>query len=97
MVLMVEYHNHGQAPALNTFITSTLEGGLEYLSDTSGFPHTWTGLPGDPVVWQLGEVPPGTHVNFRVYALVTALVGEVVTHTVQIETFQPYAPRPLVG
>jgi len=40
MVLWVAYQNRGNAPDEGAYISATLDGGLVYLGDTSGFPHT---------------------------------------------------------
>lgn len=88
--LSINYNNDGQAPAQGLVITSTLEG-MDYLGDTSGFSHTGSGAPGDPLVWDVGYLPPSYMFNqqFLVFVAVTAPASQTITHTVDIETTPP--------
>jgi len=90
-VFNVFYRNEGDAHAENTVITDTMLGGITYITDTSGFPHTGTtGAPGDPIVWDLGAVEPGDWIEFDVFVQVTAAQSETITNAVQIATSNPY-------
>jgi uncharacterized repeat protein (TIGR01451 family) len=82
----IEYWNDGEGAAENVVITDTLLGGMTYVTDTSGLPHTGTGAPGDPIVWQLGTVPAQTHSGFDVFVEITATEGSPVTNVAQIAT-----------
>ena len=88
----VQYRNDGDAPTQNAIISAVLEGGLTYLDDTSGLQVSGSGTPGDPLVWQLGTLPPAQYTDTRFYLFtqVTAAVGDWVTNTVQIDNGTPY-------
>ena len=88
MVFQVQYQNEGDAPAENTVITDTMLGGMTYLTDTSGFPHTGSGS--GPIVWDLGTVGPSDWIEFEIFVDVTAVASDTVTNTVQIATSNPY-------
>ena len=91
-VLNVQYNNDGDAPAAGVTITATLLDGMSYLGDTSGFTPTGTGQPGDPLVWQIGVLPVSlisAH-GFEVFVQVTAGVGGLIDHEVNIETTTAY-------
>jgi uncharacterized repeat protein (TIGR01451 family) len=76
--------------AENVFITDALLGGMTYLADTSGLPHTGSGAPGDPLVWNLGTVPGNRGDNFDVFVQITAVENDTITNTVEISTSSPY-------
>ena len=79
----IQYHNEGDADAVNAIITDTFVEGLTYLSDTSGLTKT---VNGNQVVWQLGNLAPGDWVNFYVFAHVEATEGEDVINTAVISS-----------
>ena len=79
----IQYHNEGNADAVNAIITDTFVEGLTYLSDTSGLTKT---VNGNQVVWQLGNLAPGDWVNFYVFAHVVATEGEDITNTAEISS-----------
>ena len=87
-VFQVQYGNNGGLDAENTVITDTLLGGMTYLTDTSGFPHTGSGS--GPIVWDLGTLPANSWGQFDVFVQVTAVASETITNTVQIATSNPY-------
>jgi uncharacterized repeat protein (TIGR01451 family) len=89
-VFRVNYENNGDADAENIVITDTLLAGMTYLTDTTGVPHTGTGGPGDPLVWQLGTLPAYSSRWFDFFVQVTAMAGEQITNTAQIATSNPY-------
>jgi hypothetical protein len=66
--LRLHFNNDGWATAPGVAITQTLWG-MTYLSDTSGYPHTGTGTPGDPIVWDVGDMPTNHFIDtwFDVY------------------------------
>lgn len=92
LVLIMQYLNNGDAPTEDGYITATLGGGLSYLGDTSGLPLSGTGVPGDPLVWELGALQPNPYSDTRFYLFVqvTAAVGEWVTNTVHIDNGGAY-------
>lgn len=53
--IRVHYNNDGELTAPDVTITQAFWGAI-YLSDTSGFAHTGTGDPLDPIVWQVGDL-----------------------------------------
>ena len=55
-ILDIHYNNDGRASAPDVTIQAEFTG-MDYLADTSGLPHTGTGAPGDPIIWQVGELP----------------------------------------
>jgi uncharacterized repeat protein (TIGR01451 family) len=83
----IGYSNAGDGIAENVVISDTLQGGLEYLSDTSGFPHTGSGS--GPIAWDLGALEPESEGGFDLFAEVTALASSTVTNTVWIATSSP--------
>jgi uncharacterized repeat protein (TIGR01451 family) len=88
----IEYLNEGGASAENTVITATLHG-FAFLGDSSGFPHTTGVTPGgDPyVAWELGTVDAHYGwATFDLFAEVTAVTGDSVSHIAQIGTSNPY-------
>lgn len=85
-IFRVQYRNEGDADAENVVITDTMLGGMVYLTDTSGLPHSGV----NPVVWDLGTVPPGDWIQFDVFVGVTAIQSETITNTVRIATSNPY-------
>ncbi len=89
----INYWNNGDY-AENVIISDTLLSGMTYLTDTSGLPHTGSGAPGDPLVWELGVVPGNVNRGFNLFVQVTAAVSEVVTNTVEITTSSPYNQSP---
>jgi uncharacterized repeat protein (TIGR01451 family) len=76
--------------AENVVITDTLLGWMTYLTDTSGLPHTGTGAPGAPLIWDLGTVAGNRGGNFDVFVQITAVESDSITNTVQIATSTPY-------
>ena len=80
----VQYENDGDAHAENSVISDTLQGGMTYLSDTSGLSHTGSGS--GPIEWDLGTVPPGESIQFDVFVEIAAAEGEPITNTAQITT-----------
>ncbi|MGD9100458.1 MAG: hypothetical protein PVF45_08255, partial [Anaerolineae bacterium] len=76
--------------AENVVISDTLVSGMTYITDTSGFPHTGSGAPGDPLVWDLGTLPGNDWEQFDVFVEVTAVESDTITNTVQITTSSPY-------
>jgi len=92
-VLRVAYKNDGEAAAEGVVITATLEGGMTYLGDTSGLPVSGSGAPGDPLVWQVGDLPVNltSYSQFDIFVNITAAAGDTITHTVQIENGSPYS------
>ena len=90
--LFIEYNNNGDATAQGVVISQTLLTGMTYLGDTSGFHHMGTGVPGNPLMWSVGDLPPRpgfTH-RFRVFVQVTALSGETIAEAAQIKATVPY-------
>jgi uncharacterized repeat protein (TIGR01451 family) len=86
----VQYQNQGGDDAEDVVITDTLQG-MTYITDTSGLSHTGSGIPSDPVVWQLGTVGPQENwIEFIVFVEVTEVAGNRITNTVQIATSDPY-------
>ncbi len=85
----ISYQNNGASAAEDVVITDTLLYGMTYLSDTSGFSHTGSGTPGDPLVWQLGTLGTGADASFDVSVQITATAGEQITNTAQIATSSP--------
>ena len=86
----IYYENNGDGDAENTVITDTLLYGMTYLTDTTDLPHTGSGAPGDPLVWQLGTLTNSTSGWFDLFVQITATAGEPITNTVQIATSNPY-------
>jgi conserved repeat domain len=87
----IQYRNEGDATAINTIITDTFEQGLTYISDTSGLPKT---EDGNQVVWTLGSLNPGEQIEFKVFAHVDAVVGDLVINTATISSETPDAGNP---
>ena len=85
----MQYRNAGDGDAADTLVTATLSGAT-YLSDSSAFPHTGTGAPGDPIAWSLGNLPPGDWAEFTLFVRVTAGQGENVENRVVMGTSNPY-------
>lgn len=83
-IFTVQYYNGGEADAENVVITDTLLGPMTYISDTLGIPHTGSGA--DPIVWNLGIVPPENWITFDVFVAVNGIEGDWITNTVQIDT-----------
>jgi uncharacterized repeat protein (TIGR01451 family) len=87
----VNYQNTGEAAAKDTVVKATLTGNVTYLSDTSGFTPTGSGAPGDPLIWQVGELPPSKWGHeFTIFARVDALAGTEIGIHVEIETSTIY-------
>ncbi len=86
-VFSIEYRNDGGASADNCVITDTMLGGMTYISDTSGFPHTGTGS--GPIVWNLGTLAAHSSSEFEVHVQVTAAPSETVTNRAEIATDDP--------
>jgi len=87
----IQYRNEGDATAINTIITDTFEQGLTYISDTSGLPKT---VDGNQVVWTLGSLNPGEQIEFKVFAHVDAVVGDLVINTATISSDTPDSGNP---
>jgi len=83
----IRYSNDGGALAESCVITDTMLGGMTYISDTSGFPHTGSGA--GPIVWDLGTVAGHSSSQFEVHVQVTAAPGQEVTNRAQIATTDP--------
>jgi len=90
-VLEVRYNNDGWATATGVTIAQEFSG-MNYLSDTSGFPHTGTGNPGDPIIWQVGDLPYNHNgeSQFFVFVQVVSDPGEQVSTNADIDTDMPY-------
>jgi uncharacterized repeat protein (TIGR01451 family) len=93
LVFTINYHNGGEAVAESVVITDTMEvivgetpvpGGMSYLSDSSGLPHTGTGS--GPIVWDVGTLDPHQEGAFEVYVAVTSSAGEVIRNSAEIGT-----------
>lgn len=86
----IQYWNDGDDGnyAESVLITDTLLGGMTYIADTSGTPHTGSGS--GPIVWNLGTVDGNTAGSFDVFVAIAAGEGDVVTNTVQITSSSPY-------
>ena len=89
----IDYWNNGDL-AEDVVITDTMVGGMTYLTDTSGFPHTGTGAPGDPLVWNVGTVAGNWGGGFDVFVEITASESDLITNTVEITTSNPYNQSP---
>lgn len=88
----VRFNNDGEAVAEDATISSVLSAGLTYLGDTSGLAHSGAGTAGDPLVWQLGDLPAdNAETEFQVFVSVSAPLSSDVSHTVRIATTTPYA------
>ncbi len=86
----LQYTNEGGLLAENVVISDTLQG-MTYITDTLGLPHSGSGSPGDPIVWELGQLDPQEHwIEFTVFAEVTEPAGSRITNTAQIATGDPY-------
>jgi uncharacterized repeat protein (TIGR01451 family) len=55
-MLRLYFNNDGWATATDVTISQEFVG-MTYLGDTSPYTHTGTGAPGDPVIWQVGDLP----------------------------------------
>lgn len=82
----IQYWNDGGAAADNVIISDSLLSGMTYLADTSVFPVTGTGAPGDPLVWDAGTLPPFSFGEFELFVAVTAVQEETISNTVNITT-----------
>lgn len=85
----IQYWNDGGLQADNVTIEHTLEYGTVYLMDTSGFPVSGSGMPGDPLVWDVGPLPPYSFGEFELFLGVTAVQSEMISNTVYITTTTP--------
>ncbi len=85
-IFRLQYRNEGDADAANVVITDTLLGGMAYITDTSGLPHSGS----NPVVWDLGTLAPGDWIQFDVFVNITAVESDTITNTAQIATSNPY-------
>ncbi len=92
--MRIQYRNQGEAAAENVVISDTFLYGLTYITDTSGLPHTGTGTPGDPLMWDVGTVDPGDWIDFYVFASVTASAGQQVGNSAGISTSSFNASNP---
>lgn len=91
-LLRVDYNNSGDGIAENVTISATLEGGMEYLADTSGVTHSGSGVPGNPLIWQIGDVSPSMFNRaFDLFVHVTGPASSTLTNTVEIDTSTVYA------
>jgi uncharacterized repeat protein (TIGR01451 family) len=82
LVFRIHIRNDGDA-AENVVVTATA-GGLAYLTDTSGFPHSGTG--NGPIAWDLGTLDPEARVEFNLYFEVTASSGQALSNFIEITT-----------
>ena len=89
-VFTIDYWNDGsdQDEAAHVLITDTLLGGMTYITDTSGLPHSGSGS--GPIVWDLGTVPGNSWGSFDVFVEITAAENDIITNTVEITTSSPY-------
>jgi hypothetical protein len=55
-IMEMHYNNDGSLTAPGVTIQAAFWG-MVYISDTSGFSHTGTGDPADPIIWEVGDVP----------------------------------------
>ncbi len=85
----IQYWNDGGKAADDVVITDTLLSGMMFIMDTAPFPSSGTGGVGDPLVWDLGTLPPYSYGEFEVFVQVTAVQSETITNTVQIATATP--------
>ncbi len=90
-VLEVHYNNDGWLAAPDVTIQQSFTG-MEYISDTSGFSHTGSGEPGDPIVWQVGSLPysHNSERRFIIFLKVTGFPGELISTTADIATNMEY-------
>ncbi len=90
-ILEVHYNNDGWLAAPGVTIQQSFTG-LEYISDTSGFSHSGTGDPGDPIIWQVGSLPysHNSERSFLVFLKVTGLPGELISTTADIGSSMEY-------
>jgi len=72
-MLEVHYNNDGWLAAPDVTIQQAYWG-MVYLSDTSGFDHTGTGDPVDPIIWQVGELPY-SHLSEQVFYVFLKVVN----------------------
>ncbi|OGO29456.1 MAG: hypothetical protein A2136_04235 [Chloroflexi bacterium RBG_16_54_11] len=80
-ILEVHYNNDGWATAPGVTIQQELWG-MVYLSDTSGFVHSGSGNPGDPLVWDVGALPVNRYGESMFYVFVNVVnppLGDVFT------------------
>jgi uncharacterized repeat protein (TIGR01451 family) len=92
-ILSVQYNNDGDALAPGVTISMTLLEGMTYLADSSGLPVSGSGAPGNPLIWQVGDLPVNWYFSpgyFQVYVQVTSPAGNWVRERVQIETSLSY-------
>jgi uncharacterized repeat protein (TIGR01451 family) len=87
-VFTIQYRNDGGDAAEGCLITDTMMGGMEYISDTSVFPSSGSGL--GPIVWDVGTLDAYSNGEFEVYVQVTAPNSETITNLVEITTDDPY-------
>ncbi len=85
----IQFWNDGGAPADNVVITDTLLSGMVYITDTGLITHTGIGSFSDPLVWNLGTLPPFSYGEFEVFVQVTAVQSQTITNTAQITTSTP--------
>ena len=90
-ILEVHYNNDGWATAPGVTIQGAFWG-MVYLSDTSGFNHTGTGDPADPIVWDVGNVPVYRYGEsvFYVFVQVVNPPGGGVFATADIDSSMDY-------
>ena len=90
-ILEVHYGNDGWLSATGVTIQQSYLG-MTYLADTSGFPHTGTGDPADPIIWEVGELPY-SHISeqvFYVFVQVDELPGNSVFASTEIHSSMDY-------
>lgn len=90
LAFRLQYMNQGGLAAADVVISETLQG-MTYITDTSGLSHSGSGVPGDPIVWQLGTVDPQQDwIEFIVFVEVTEAAGNRITNTARIATSNPF-------
>lgn len=91
IVFTIDYNNHGDVAAENTFITDTMEG-MAYLTDSSSFAVVTGTLPGgdEYVMFDLGELVAGAQGSFDVFAEITAVANDTITNTAEITASNLY-------
>jgi uncharacterized repeat protein (TIGR01451 family) len=92
-ILTVQYKNDGDALATGVSIELTLLEGMDYLGDTTGLPVSGSGAPGDPLIWQVGDLDYDWNfgpVRFNVFVQVTGTEGQFARSQAQIATTTIY-------
>jgi uncharacterized repeat protein (TIGR01451 family) len=90
--LRIDYNNSGDGIAEDVTISATLQGGMQYLADTSGVTPSGSGVPSDPLIWQLGTMSPSMFNRaFDLFVHITAPASSTLTNIVEIDTSTVYA------